>query len=96
MNTKMKYYQTASEKVVAAENAQSLVEQMRDGGAFSCQMTIQEFMDYNSSYWKEVYNIRTDSEEHFVQDNIQHGLLKVLTKAQVEKVEKFKKSDLFL
>jgi len=96
MNTKMKYYQTATEKVLVAKNEKDLVMQMRNSGAFSSQMTIEEFMIYGSSYYEGVYEIRTDSEEHFVQDKIKYGLIKVLTKAQAEKPEKLPKSDLFL
>ena len=96
MNTKMKYYQTATEKVLIAESEKDLVRQMRDSGAFSSQMTIEEFMRYGSDYWTGTYEIRTDTEEHFVQDKIKHGLIKVLTKAQAEKPEKLPKSDLFL
>jgi hypothetical protein len=84
----MKYYQTRDELIIEAKDAKDLVLQMRNGGSFSSRMTIQEYMEYNSEYFEGTYDIRTDSEENWLADNLKAGLIKVLSKADIKKLEK--------
>ncbi|KAB7728034.1 hypothetical protein F5984_19970 [Rudanella paleaurantiibacter] len=75
----MKYLLEDGSGVVEAATPAELINQLKDGGRFTAEQTIQEYMDEFAVRFTEFYGgraPRTDSPDNFIADLEEQGWLK--------------------